>query len=196
MKRSVRRLIGMMLMPLFLAACSSGSTVLETYDLSALPSGAARAVPLGQLIVAEPKALANLDTDRIAVKQADGAVAYLPGAGWGDRLPRLVQSRMIQSLENAGGLKAIGRPGDRLTSDWQLVSELRSFELSVDAGNEARIEIAAKLVNDRSGRILRGKVFSARVPASGTDPRAVAQAFDAALLIVLRDLVSWAGGRG
>ncbi len=195
MRIRLSRFLAITLASLLVAACSGGSKVLETYDLSPAPAGLARAAPRGQLIIAEPKALANLDTDRIAVKQAGGAVAYLPDGGWGDRLPRLVQARLIQSFENAGGAKDVGRPGDRLTADWQLISDIRVFELFVDGGNEARIEISAKLVNDRSGRIAIGKVFSARVPAAGSDAKAAAAAFDLALQAVLKDMVVWASHR-
>ncbi len=146
------------------------------------------------MIVAEPKAIANLDTERMAVKQAGGAVSYLPDGAWGDRLPKLLQARMIQSFENANRLRSVGRPADRLTADWQLVSEIRSFELDVSAGNEVRIEISAKLVGDRSGRIVAGRVFSVREAAAGTDARSVAAAFDMALKRLLSEMVVWASG--
>ena len=192
---SLRRSAASLAVLLLLAGCSSSSKVLETYDLPAASAVTKRSVGArGQMVVAEPKAIANLDNERMAVKQAGGAVSYLPDGAWGDRLPKLLQARMIQSFENASMLRSVGRPADRLTADWQLVSEIRAFELDVSAGNAVRIEISAKLVGDRSGRIVAGRVFTAREAVAGSDAASVAAGFDRALQRVLSEMVVWASG--
>src|SRR5919112_184429 len=74
---------------------------------------------VGQVAVAEPAAVQPLESEKIVIKDANGAVAAVGGGQWADRLPRLVQSRLIQTFENSSGLKAVGRPGDRATPDFQ-----------------------------------------------------------------------------
>lgn len=170
-----------------LAACSPSS--LPSYDLSAPRSAGVRATGL-QIIVPEPAAVAPLDGDRIVVRSPTQGLTVLPNAQWSDRLPRLMQSRAIQAFENARLLRAVGRPGDRLVADYGLVSEIRRFE--IDAGaREAVVEVSAKLVSERSGRIGAAKVFEGRMPASAMDGASAAAALDQALAIVLRDLVVW-----
>lgn len=180
---------------LALSGCAS-SNAPQTYDLMAPTSFPARpGAQRGQLIVVEPKAIANLDTERMAVRGAGGAVSYLSDGAWADRLPKLLQARIIRAFENANHLRSVGRPGDRLASDFQLLSEIRSFEVVAGAGAEAVVEVSVKLVNDRSGRILAGQVFSGRAPISSIDAANVAASFDRALQNVLRDIVVWASAR-
>ncbi|MDP2800506.1 MAG: ABC-type transport auxiliary lipoprotein family protein [Phreatobacter sp.] len=181
---------------LALAGCASSSSVPRSFDISA-PStfptlaGAVR----GQLLVVEPKAIASLDTERIAVRGPGGAYSYLTDGAWADRLPKLLQARLIQSFENANRLRSVGRPGDRLASDWQLLAEVRAFEVVVTGASEVVVEMSVKIVNDRSGRILSGRVFSARAPAAGTDAISVSAAFNGAVQSLLREIVLWSTGQ-
>lgn len=185
-----RMFLGMAAIPT-LAGCASSSAP-QTYALSAPADFPSRGGGMrGQLLVIEPKAIASLDTERIAVRQASGAISYLSDGAWADRLPRLLQARMIQAFENANRLRSVGRPGDRLASDWQLLTDIRAFELAVGGASEAQVELSVKLVNDRSGRILAAQVFSAKANAAGLEAARVTQAFDAVLRQVLREVVVW-----
>lgn len=181
---------------LALAGCASTPSALQTYELSSPRDfGGRGGRGRGQLLIIEPKTIATLDTERIAVRQAGGAFAYLNDGAWADRLPRLLQTRIIQAFENANRLAGVGRPGDRLASDWQLLTEIRAFNLVVEGQTSAEVEVSVKLVNDRNGRILAAQVFGARTPASATEARAAVTAFDASLQVVLRDVVIWASLR-
>ncbi|MBX9757962.1 MAG: ABC-type transport auxiliary lipoprotein family protein [Beijerinckiaceae bacterium] len=172
---------------LALAGCS-GSPLL-TYDLTAPRTAPARPLSL-QIVISEPSAVAPLDADRIVVRSPTEGLTVLPGAQWSDRLPELVQSRMIQAFENARLLKAVGRPSDRLVPDYNLISEIRRFEIEAARG-EAVVEIAVKMVGDRSGRITAARVFEGRAPSSASSGAEATAALDAALGHVLRELVSW-----
>ncbi|RFB80083.1 ABC-type transport auxiliary lipoprotein family protein [Methylovirgula sp. 4M-Z18] len=180
---------------LSLSACSSGAP-LQTYDLTAIASAPrpVRGVH-GQIIVTEPVASTALDSDRVLVRPQPETLAYLGGAKWSARLPALVQTRLIQSFENARALKAVGRPGDRSSADYDLTTEIRSFEIDVQSG-QAVVEIAAKLVQDASGRVAAARIFTARVPASAADGVAATTALDAALGRVMGEIVTWTAGRG
>ena len=149
--------------------------------------------PRGQLIIGEPTALAILDSEKIVVRPAQGELGYLAGAQWSDRLPKLLQARIVQSFENANRLRAVGRPGERLTADFSLVTDVRAFQVALaDNGVFAEVEISAKIVVDKSGRIVAGRVFRATVPAASSQPPAVAMALDEAFRRVAVDLVLWA----
>lgn len=180
---------------LAVGGCASGSSSRAVYDIQAPTNFPARVGAVrGQLLIAEPKAVASLDTERIAVRGAGGAYSYLADGAWADRLPKLLQARIVQAFENASRLRSVGRPGDRLASDWQLLADIRSFEAVAAGTTEAVVELSVKLVNDRTGRILAGRVFSGRAPAAGTDAANLAQAFNTATDQVLREIVLWATG--
>ncbi len=173
-----------------LAGCGGGATP-TTFDLSA-PSGFGRVGgSRAALIVAEPTTVQTLDSDRIIVKDSAGALSFLGGGQWADRVPRLVQTRLIQTFENGSRLGAVARPGERIVPDLQLNTDIRSFNIDAASG-AAVVEITAKLVGDRTGKVQRARLFQARVPASASDGPAAAQALDRALSQVLIEIVRWA----
>ena len=172
-----------------LASC--GSAPLQTFDLSA-PTALAARTTRGQMVIAEPVATLPADSDRIVIRTGPEAVAYLTGAQWPDRLPRLLQTRLIETFENARLLRNVGRPG--LTADYSLTTEIRRFEIDVTTGM-AVAEFSVKLVGDRSGRVVAAKVFSASAPSPTSGPPAMAAALNLVLGDVLRQIVAWAAGR-
>jgi cholesterol transport system auxiliary component len=173
------------------AACTGGGAAVTTFDLTA-PRTAARfgGAARGQVVVSDPTAIQTLEGERILVRDASGTVTFLGGGQWADRLPKLVQARLINTFENASRLQAVSRPGERVTPDYVLSTEIRSFQVLTPAG-EALVEISARLVNDRSGRIASSRVFSSRVPVASVNAAAAAQALDQALASVLVDIVRW-----
>ncbi|MCX5493553.1 ABC-type transport auxiliary lipoprotein family protein [Kaistia dalseonensis] len=148
-----------------------------------------------QLLVPAPTALKILDSQRVAVSRGS-LVAYYPNAQYADTLPRVIQARVIETFEKAKQAKAVGRPGEGLSIDYQLLTDIRSFNFNVGANSRtAVVEISARIMNDRNGRVVAFKVFRAEVPvAEDTAPAAVA-GLNAALDQVLVELVSWSLGK-
>jgi len=170
-----------------LVSCSGAPPA--TYDLGAVPhEPAARRVGRGQLAVYEPTASLPADSQRIVIRTGPDAVAYLSGAQWADKLTRLVQSRLIESFENAHLLRSVGRPG--LVADRNLQTDIRRFEADV-SHHQAVVEISARLVGP-TGKIVAGKIFSATAPLPNDAPISVTGSLDQALSKVMRDLVFWA----
>jgi cholesterol transport system auxiliary component len=165
-----------------------------TYDLAA-PTAftATRGGVRGVLVVAAPTALQILDSQRMVVRSAGGQISYIAGAQWPDRLSSLVQARIIEAFENAGQQRAVGRPSDRLQANYDLVSDIRSFDISVGtAGAQAEVSIAAKIVSDPGGRVIAAQVFSANAPVRSVDGPGAAAGLQQALKTVLAQVVAWA----
>lgn len=174
---------------LLLAGCGGGSAP-TTYDLSAPRDFGRIGGGGGVMIVAQPTAVQALDSDRLIVKDSSGALSFLGGAQWADRVPNLVQTRLIQTFENGSRIAAVGRPGERIVPDFQLNTDIRAFNIDAASG-QAVVEITAKLIGDRTGKVQRAKLFSARVPA-GAEGAGAAQALDQALSLVLIQIARWA----
>jgi cholesterol transport system auxiliary component len=193
-QRPSRRAFSTLLSSAALAALAGActSSAVPNYDLSAPRPGRASGGGIGQVAVAEPAAVQPLETERIIVKDASGAVSSVGGGQWADRLPRLIQSRLIQTFDNASTIKA-SRPGERVTPDYQLNTEIRAFHISAPA-SEAVVEMAVKLVDDRSGRIVGSRIVRRGAPVGAIDAANAAQALDRALSGVLVDIVRWVGG--
>jgi len=195
LSRAARAAGAVTVLSICLGACTSGllgSGAPPTFDLTAPrithQGGGSRA----QLVVSEPTALSVLDSDRIVVRAGGDQMSHLANVQWSDRLPKLLQSRIVEAFESGSRLRAVGTPGDRLTADYQLVVEVRAFELSVVSGAVAQVEFSAKVIGDRGGRVVSAKVFRASVPAhSSAGPDAVL-ALDEAFHQVTTDMVHWA----
>ena len=144
------------------------------------------------MVVPEPVATLPADSDRVVVRTGPEAVAYLTGAQWPDRLPRIIQTRLIETFENSHLLANVGRPG--ISADYSLSTEIRRFEIDVTSGM-AIAEFSVKLVGDRSGRIVAARIFTAQAASPTSGPPAMTAALNEALGKILRQIVAWASGQ-
>ena len=175
-----------------LAGLGSSGPAPNTYDLTAPRDFPGLKAHSGaQILIQEPIALKALDSERIVVRPNSAALEYFAGAQWSDRLPKLLQSRIAQTFENSGKVRAVGRPGEGLLIDYQLITEVREFQIDTGGSDSAVVTISAKILNDRNGRVVAGKVFSAQTAASATSADAAVAALDRALDNVLREMVAW-----
>ncbi len=154
---------------------------------------AIRKTPAGQLTVPEPTALLMFDTQKLLVRPSGVEGPSFLNARWSDNIPKLLQAKIIQSFENANRLQAVARPTDSLTASYQLLIDIRSFQLSLSAAPLAELEFTAKILAD-NGRILDARIFRVTVPSAGTDARAAAAALNEAFGKAAVDLVVWASG--
>jgi cholesterol transport system auxiliary component len=191
LKKRLSFSMGSLALMILLNACAS-TPAPTTYDLSAPVVEKAVRKSASQLAVAEPLAVQALDSDRILVKDSSGAISYLPNGQWADRLPRLVQTRLIQTFENGSRLGKVNRPGDRIVADQQLNTDIRDFQIDALTG-EAVVSLSAKVIQDRTGRVMAARVFTTRLPASTLDAPTAAQRLDEALSDVLIQIVRWVG---
>ena len=144
-----------------------------------------------QILVPLPKAVKALDTEAIAIKPDLAVITYFGDGQWSDTLPKLIQARLVESFENSGRVRAIGRPGEGLLIHYQIAADVRAFQLEVKGGRRAVVEIAVKILNDKNGRVVATQVFRAEA-ASGSDSVGDAvEALDTALDAVLADIVGW-----
>ena len=175
-----------------LAGCASAPPA--TFDLSAATAKRPLRALGAQVAVTEPVATAPVDTDRIVVRPTPDTIATLKGAQWTDRLPRLIQTRLLQSFENARLLRFVSRPDGRVVAQFSLNTEIRRFDMDLSR-SEAVVEISVKLVEEGAGRIAAAKIFSARAPGGAEDGASSAAALDAALGDVMGQIVMWTAGR-
>ncbi len=190
-KVSRRRMLEVLGAGALLAGCaSSGPSAL--YGIDAADVGTASGRRKGaQVLVPRPRALKALDTDNIAVVDRGPVYSYFPNAAWADTLPSVVQTKLVQTLQNTNRLRGVGFPGDGLLIDYQLQTELRAFELRVDGSNRGVVEIAAKLVNDRNGRTISNRVFRAESLSGGNSVDKAVEALNRAADQVFAEMAQW-----
>jgi cholesterol transport system auxiliary component len=180
-------------MALLVAGCSLfRGPAPETYDLVAPSAVSSPNGTAAQLLVPEPSALKTLDSERIVVASGP-RLYYYPDAQWPDRIPRVFQARTIEAFENSRKVKAVGRPGEGLSIDYQIVTNIRAFEYREQSktGGYAHVEVFVKVMDDRNGRVVATRTITGNAPVTANTATAVVAGLDAALAEVLVELVRW-----
>jgi cholesterol transport system auxiliary component len=183
-------MLALPLLAALLSGCGSKANN-DTFDLSLTPSGEGPSARNRQILVPEPTAVKMLDSDQVVIRVSPSELQYLANSRWGDRLPRLVQSKLVEAFENSGRLGGVGKPGQGLAIDYQIVTDIRNFEVVTKGARFADVEISAKLLNDRNGTVKAQSVFKATVPVSGTENRRYIEALDKAFAKVGAEIVDW-----
>jgi cholesterol transport system auxiliary component len=171
-----------------LAGCAQGPR--QTFDLAGA-AGGLRVVRAGgpALGVREPVATPPTSSDRIVVRESDGSVAILPDAQWTARLPRLLQDRLVESLQRVGVSASAVSIGARA-----LATDVRRFEIDV-ARNVAVVEIAVRLIDVNTGAALAAQSFTAEAPAVDHTGATAVFALTQAAGEALSHVAAWARGR-
>lgn len=188
-----RRAVPLLAMTLLVAGCSLfRGPPPETFDLAAPSSVPVSNGSAAQLLVPEPSALKTLDSERIVVA-AGPRLYYYPDAQWPDRIPRVFQARTIEAFENSRKVKAVGRPGEGLSIDYQIVTNIRSFEYREESkdGGYAHVEVFVKIMDDRNGSVVATRTLTGNAPVTANSAEAVVAGLDAAMAEVLVELVRW-----
>jgi cholesterol transport system auxiliary component len=170
---------------LALAACASAPSTI--YVLTAAKPPPTRALR-AQIRIGQPSATADLDGDRILVRETPLTLATLSGAVWPEPLPALFRTRLAQSFVNAGLGHAIDGPA--ATADYEVDLDIRAFEFDAET-KEAHVDIAAWIVALGSGRIAADQIFTLRAPVASTDAAVVAAALDEAASTVMTQIVKF-----
>ncbi|WDI32039.1 ABC-type transport auxiliary lipoprotein family protein [Hyphococcus flavus] len=186
--------------PLFAIGCVSvlpeAAPPKPRFHIEAANTEALSGAPLNwSLVIDDPRATRVYDTVRIAVAPAPGRIEYLGGAEWADRAPRLFQTALTQTFEDAGRIISVG---DRLAlpvADIVLQTDIRRMELDVSNGKNAVVEVYARLT-DGKGTVYAARKFEGRGNAGSTNPNAVYDGFEAAFGEILTSIVEWSYAEG
>ena len=184
------------ILAILVAGLMAGCTAVppDTFELSSPANVSIRGATRAQILIPEPTAIKTLDNDKIVVKTTPYSVEYLAQSQWSDRLPRMVQLRLLQAFENTGSIGAVGVPGQGLAIDYQLVMEIRRFEIDTAGSTTARIDISVKALNDRNGSVKRTRIFSASAPVGGSGNGAYVAALNKAFDQITNEIVTWTLG--
>ncbi len=161
----------------------------ETFDLAGAALVARASAKTGPaLAVREPTAAAPTSGDRIVVRDLDGSVSILPGVQWSERLTRLLQTRMIELLQNAGIAAA------KLSGNMALATDIVRFEIDV-ARDVAVVEINARLLDERDGASRAAQRFTVESPSPDHTGAPATLALADAARTALARIAVWARGR-
>ncbi len=146
-----------------------------------------------RLNVEVPTATAGLSNARIALRPTPTTLEYYAHASWIDVVPIMVQSLLLESLDNAGKIDVLGRGVVGVRAEYALLIHIREFQAEYDGAGapKIRVRLQARLVR-LPRRISLGTTSDEFVvQAEDTSMPAIVRAFDEAFGKATRRLVEW-----
>jgi len=160
------------------------------YDLSIPQDFASPKKPLNeQLVMPTPTAILQLDTQRFLLAP-NRELAGFANAQWADSIPKMLQVKLIQSFENYDLAHAPLRSADTPGANFQLLVDVRSFQINTDDELTAEIGFSARILN-KDGQVVASRLFQQRKKLDKPDPPSAVAAFNGAFANAATDLITW-----
>jgi len=167
------------------------STSKVTYDLRAAHTfpGTSGKTLKGELVIPEPTAVAMLETQRFLFSPVN-EVPEFANVMWADSIPKLLQARLLESFENYDIAHAPLRSMDGVQADYQLLVDIRHFQISTDPEPVADIGLSARIL-DKDGKVVASRLFRETRKLDKIEPPAAATAFSDAFVRIAQDMIAW-----
>jgi len=147
-----------------------------------------------QLLVEEPVAASGLNTARIMLRPDPFEIEYFASVAWAERAPNMIQTLLVESFENSGGIVSVGRESSGLRADYILRTELREFQAEYfdrpkTAAPDVRVRVSGSLVTLPERHIADRYEKEHLVTAKSSRVADVIAAFDEGLGKVMAEIV-------
>jgi cholesterol transport system auxiliary component len=169
----------------FLVACFGGlrneAAAPVAYRISTPRLVAGQPVAADLLVTVEATA-PGLDGTGIAGRWPESRIDYLAGARWPVRTPTLVESALIEALQDSGRLRSVQGDFGRFRSTHSIALEVRRFEADYTGGTPpvAQVALAVTVGRHSDRRVLAAFSVVAEERAAENRVSAVVTALDAA----------------
>lgn len=165
---------------LLLGACSvlPEARPMDVYQLpTRLVVAATHPVQAGtgtSLRIARPAAAGVLSGNRIVVAMPDHRLSIYPAARWNQAAPGLLRERLLDAFRADGRIAGLSNDEEALQADYEIGSDLRSFQIEYVDETEgvtgravASVSIDVRLVRGDSRRITAVQRFTVKEPSEG-----------------------------
>lgn len=182
---------------LLLSACSilpkAEPVSVERYTLDVQVPAAAQAAADGPvLLIALPRARADLDTPRMAYREQNYELRYFARSRWADAPPQLLLPGLVDAFEASGRFAAVIRIGSAATPALRLDTEVLDFSQDFRVKpNQFDLRLRVQLIDLGTRKVIASRVFASRQPAPEQSPYGGAQAANAAWRMLLPDIVAF-----
>ena len=185
---------------LSVAGCSTGSLfdsdtpVPQSYVLAPAPAATGDVAPAPvDVSISRPDLAPGLDSDRIAVLR-ERELDYYRGVRWGSRALELIQTLVVDSLEDQRLFRSVTAEQARVAGDYVLDLQVRDFQAEyTDASDAPTVHVAlvGRLIRVIDRKLVATVTADAKTQANEDRLREVLAAFERASHEAILDL-----GRG
>jgi phospholipid/cholesterol/gamma-HCH transport system substrate-binding protein len=142
-----------------------------------------------QLVMPTPTAILLLDTQRFLLRP-NKEFPQFANAQWADSIPAMLHIKLIQSFENYDVAHAPLRSAANADTAFQLLVDVRSFQINTDDELTAEIGFSARILN-KQGQVVASHLFQQRRKLDKPDPASAVAAFNDAFRSVATELITW-----
>ncbi|MEO1039735.1 MAG: ABC-type transport auxiliary lipoprotein family protein [Pseudomonadota bacterium] len=159
------------------------------------PAPAPASETTGVVVVERPLAPRALAGDSVALRMADGRLAYMNAASWISPTPALLQDVILDTFQRTEPGVVAARSDDGVSSDYRLRVEVRRFEAAYINGDEAAPQVelvmTARLIHTGDRALTGVHTLRAVQNAASNRQGDIVEAFSAATTQVAEDLARW-----
>ena len=87
-----------------------------------------------------------------------------------------MQARLAETFQRSGSFGGVGKPGEGLAIDYQVIAEIRAFEVSVDGGERRRGRAVRARAQRPQRRVQASRTFDGSAPVGGQRQRRLCRA--------------------
>ncbi|MGI4851909.1 MAG: ABC-type transport auxiliary lipoprotein family protein [Janthinobacterium lividum] len=148
------------------------------------------------LAIEKPLTSPSLDSKRMIVHlKSPGQISDLQpleGVEWPDRLPSLVQQKMISAFEYSDKILAVGHTDEDFYADYALQIDLKKAEIDLTTDNhQACFEISAKLIRQKDRQIIARQTFYQTKDTTASSQKDFVDAYSRALENIIHQITAW-----
>jgi ABC-type uncharacterized transport system auxiliary subunit len=146
------------------------------------------------LIVEHPHANGDLASKNIKIIHggmcspiADKIAEY----EWEDKLPDLIETAIMEALEQSNVFKGVARNSDLVKGDLRLVIDIRRFDVNILCEPYVEVEMAFRVLTATDYKLLAQRTFCYHQPFECVTIREILDAYSCAVDQLLIDLTTW-----
>ncbi|MBY0293280.1 MAG: ABC-type transport auxiliary lipoprotein family protein [Alphaproteobacteria bacterium] len=177
-----------------LSGCSllENSEPLPLYTLKGKPFESRDQLSVS-LAIETPLSEASLNTPRIAVTPSPYQRDYLAEGEWPDKLPKIFQEALFESLTQRWGGKYVNRLSASLQTKYVLSTEIQDFSVyHLDQSlPEVHLKVVFKLIDLPNRQVMAAHTFSEITQASALRMDTIVEAFNQGFHCLLTKAIPW-----
>ena len=176
-----------------LVGCSK-APALKVYSLNVPSVGTAQSSSYRSksIKVTYPQSLREQMSQKMNFSYSSSDRGTYQNSEWSNNMSKLLQGTFIEVLDSAKLFKVVLSDTTTLKENYRLESNVFAFEHRVrDTQSHAIISVQFTLINADTGKLVKSKRFSYRQATPSINAQGYAEATNAALARLSKDLVVW-----
>ncbi|MBN2721311.1 MAG: membrane integrity-associated transporter subunit PqiC [Campylobacterales bacterium] len=142
--------------------------------------------------VAYPQGLKEKMGQNMQFSYSDIEHGSYQNSKWSNTVEQLLQGILIQTLQQSELFGGVFSYTSTVQADYRLESTIFDFSHRVRGNTSyAMVSIQFSLIDAKSGRMVKGKLFNYSIPTATTNAKGYVDAANIAINILNKDLITW-----